>query len=148
MGRKSKKPSGTKAELLLDECTFFVDRCLGRQVGLALRKSGLHVEFHADHFADDADDQTWISEVGRLGWIVLIKDKAIRKRPVERQAVEAAKVRMFTLSSGNMTGKQMADVFVDNRLDMGRFIKDHPPPFIARVSARGVEPVYPAEPKP
>jgi predicted nuclease of predicted toxin-antitoxin system len=148
MGRKSKKPYGTKAELLLKNSTFFVDRCLGKGVGVALRESGLHVEFHADHFADDADDQTWISEVGRRGWVVLTKDKAIRTRPVELNAVEAAKVRMFSLSSGNMTGEQMAEVFVANRLNIGPLIKKHSPPFIARVSASGVSLVYPARPKP
>jgi hypothetical protein len=147
MGRKSKKRSGTKAESLLSDSTFFVDRCLGRHVGLELRASGLRVEFHADHFADDADDQTWISEVGQRGWVVLTKDKAISKRPVELHAVEAAQVRMFTLATGNMTGEQMASVFAANRLKMGRFIKKHPPPFIARVSSAGVVLVYPAKPK-
>jgi predicted nuclease of predicted toxin-antitoxin system len=147
MPRKSRKPSGTKAELLLSSSTFFVDRCLGRQVGLALRQSGLTVEFHADHFADDADDETWLSEVGKRGWVVLTKDKAIRTKPVELNAVKAAKIRMFSLSSGNMTGEQMASVFVANRLSMGRFIKKHPPPFIARVSASGVAIVYPTERK-
>jgi len=108
----------------------------------------LHVEFHADHFADDADDETWITEVGKRGWVVLTKDKAIRTRPVELQAVEAAKVRMFRLSGGNMTGDEMARVFLNNRTNMGRFIKNHAPPFIARVSARGVALVYPAESEP
>jgi predicted nuclease of predicted toxin-antitoxin system len=141
--RKSRKPSGTKAESLLETSTFFVDRCLGNNVGVVLRQSGLQVEFHADHFADDAADETWISEVGRRGWIVLTKDKAIKRRSIELEAVKAAKVCMFTLSSGNMTGEEMGRIFVDNRLKMGRFIKNHPPPFIARVSTSGVVSVYP-----
>jgi len=107
----------------------------------------LRVEFHADHFPDDADDETWISVVGQRGWVVLTKDKAIRTRPVELQAVMAANVRMFTLSSGNMTGEEMGRVFVDNRLKMGRFMKNHPPPFIARVSRSGVAMVYRAKPR-
>jgi hypothetical protein len=146
--RKSKKPSGTKAELPLNDSTFFVVRCLGRHVGFVLRASGLHVELHADHFADDADDQTWISEVGQRGWVVLTKDKAISRRPVELHAVKTARVRMFTLATGDMTGEQMAGVFVANRLKMGRFIKKHPPPFIARVSSTGVVSVFPAKPNP
>ena len=146
MPRKSRKPSGTKAEWLLSTCTFFVDRCLGKSVGIALRDAGLNIEFHADHFADDADDETWISDVGQRGWVVLTKDKAIRTRPVELRAVEAAKVRVFNLSGGNLTGAEMARIFVDNRLKIGRFIKNHPAPFIARVSASGVALVYPAGP--
>ena len=143
--RKSKKPSGTKAESLLEASTFFVDRCLGKSVGVALRQCGLKVEFHSDHFDDDAADEVWISEVGRRGWIVVTKDKAIRRRAVELQAVVDANVRMFSLSSGNMTGEEMASVFVDNRLKMGRFIKGHPPPFIARVTRSGVVLAYPAK---
>ena len=54
-----------------------------------------------------------------------------------------AKVRMFRLSSGNMTGEDMANVFLDNRLKMGRFLKDHDPPFIANVSKSGVSLSYP-----
>lgn len=141
--RKSKKPSGTKAESLLEASTFFVDRCLGKSVGVALCQCGLKVESHSDHFKDDVADEVWISEVGRHGWIVITKDKAISRRPVELQAVVAANVRMFSLSSGNMTGDEMASAFVDNRLKMGRFIKDHPAPFIARVSKSGVALVYP-----
>lgn len=82
---------------------------------------------------------------GGNGWIVVTKDKAIRRRAVELQAVVDANVRMFSLSSGNMTGEEMASVFVDNRLKMGRFIKDHPPPFIARVTRSGVVLAYPAK---
>ncbi len=148
MARKSKKSSGTKAESLLNDSTFFIDRCLGTQLGHDLRASGLNVEFHADHFADDADDQTWISEVGQRGWVVLTKDKAISRRPLELRAVETARVRMFTLATGNMTGEQMAKVFAAQRLSMGRMIKKCPPPFIARVSATGVVLVYPVKSKP
>jgi hypothetical protein len=105
----------------------------------------LHVELHEDHFEEDADDETWISEVGQREWVVLTKDKAIRTRPIERQAVATAKVRMFRLSSGNMTGEEMGRVFLNNLLKMGRFIKNHPPPFIASVSERGVTLVYPSK---
>lgn len=65
--RKSKKPSATKAESLLEASTFFVDRCLGRTVGIVLRESGLKVELHEDHFKDDSPDEDWISEVGHRG---------------------------------------------------------------------------------
>ena len=141
--RKSKKPSATKAESLLEASTFFVDRCLGKTIGITLRGAGLKVELHSDHFEDDSPDEVWISEVGRQGWIVLTKDKAIRRRDVELQAVVDANVRMFSLTSGNMTGNEMADVFVENLLKIGRFIKNHPAPFIARVSRNGVALSYP-----
>jgi hypothetical protein len=46
---------------------------------------------------------------------------------------------MFTLSSGNMTGEEMAEVFFDNRLKMARLLHKHPPPFIAVVTRSGVD---------
>ena len=148
MKRKSKKQSATKAELLLSSRTFFVDRCLGNGVGVALQEAGLNIEFHSKHFAENADDETWLSEVGKRGWIVLTKDKAIAKKPVELQAVKAANICMFVLSRANMTGEQMANAFVSNRINMGRFIKNHPPPFIARVSTNGVALIYPRTDEP
>lgn len=148
MPKKSKKSSVTKAESLLNTSTFFLDRCLGTGVGIALREAGLKIEFHQDHFAEDADDETWITEVGQRGWVVLTKDKAIRRKPIELLAVQVANVRMFSLSSGNLTGEEMGRVFVQNRLNMGRFIKNHPAPFIARVTARGVALIYPTKTEP
>jgi hypothetical protein len=46
---------------------------------------------------------------------------------------------MFTLPNGNMTADQMADVFLTNRLKMGRLLHQHPEPFVAVVSRSGVE---------
>ena len=148
MPKRSKKSSVTKAESLLKTSTFFLDRCLGTGVGIALQKAGLKVEFHQDHFAEDADDETWITAVGQRGWVVLTKDKAIGRKPIELQAVQVANVRMFSLSRGNMTGEDMGRVFVENLLNMGRLIKKHPAPFIARVTARGVVLVYPTKNEP
>lgn len=139
--KKSQKPSATKAELLLERTTFFVDRCLGRQVGVALREAGLLVEFHDDHFPEGTKDIDWLAVVGSRNWVVLTKDKAIRRKPWERQAVIDANVCLFTLPSGSMSGKQMAEIFVSNRLNMARFLKKHSPPFIAVVASGGITPV-------
>ena len=143
MSRKSRKPSVTKAESLLSDGTFFVDRCLGTHVSNALQEAGLRVERHATHFAEDADDATWLSDVGSRGWIVLTKDKAISSKPVELEAVKRANIRMFALSGQGMTGEQMARAFTDNLRKMGRIIKNNPPPFIARVYANGVALIFP-----
>lgn len=65
--KKSQKQSGTRAEQLLSQSTWFVDYCLGRQVGEALREVGMKVEFHLDHFAEDAPDEDWLPVVGERG---------------------------------------------------------------------------------
>ena len=67
---------------------FFIDRGLGSiVVPETLRQAGVHVEIHASHFADNTPDTVWLSDVGQQGWIVLMKDKHIRSRPHERQAL-------------------------------------------------------------
>jgi uncharacterized protein with PIN domain len=59
--------------------TWFVDRALGRRLAQELRAAGWKVEIHDDHFEQDAEDTLWLADVGRLGWVVLTKDKAIRR---------------------------------------------------------------------
>jgi hypothetical protein len=68
--KKSKKPSGTRAERLLKEVVFFTDRSLGLGVPQALKDAGYCVERHADHFVDDAPDEEWLADVGARGWVV------------------------------------------------------------------------------
>jgi hypothetical protein len=78
-----------------------------------LQQVGVHVEIHASHFADNTPDAVWLSHVGQQGWIVLMKDKRIRSRPHERQAVLYAGVRAFVLVAGNITGPAMGESFVN-----------------------------------
>jgi uncharacterized protein with PIN domain len=60
---------------------FFLDRNLGtKQVAEALRQAGAIVEIHNDYFLPDANDEEWLPEVGKRGWIVLTKDDRIRYR--------------------------------------------------------------------
>jgi predicted nuclease of predicted toxin-antitoxin system len=141
--KKSKKRFGTKAEQLLENATFFVDRCLGRHVEITLRAAGLKVQFHDDHFTDDTQDVDWYDTVAANGWIALTKDKEMRRVELEREAIIACKLRMFTLPSGNLRGDQMAQIFLDNRLRMARFIRQHAAGFIAVVSKGGISLAFP-----
>lgn len=91
----SKKLSVSKTEQP-PEVVFFVDRSLGaRKVVDALRAAGARVESHAEHFDADAPDEDWLMQAGRNGWVVLTKD-ALQERPIELQALAAARVRAFS----------------------------------------------------
>jgi uncharacterized protein with PIN domain len=84
--------------------TFFLDRSLGKKmVAEALRAAGAKVEVHDDHFAQDAQDEVWLTEVGSKGWVVLTKDQRIRFRVIEREALKAAGVRAFVLTAGDIS---------------------------------------------
>ncbi|HTZ76712.1 MAG TPA: hypothetical protein VMC10_02330 [Stellaceae bacterium] len=111
---KSKKRSAASSKSRqLEERTLFVDRSLGRHyVADALRKAGALVEVHDTHFQTNAPDEEWLREVGRKNWIVLTKDARIRHRPNELSALKEARVVAVVLTAGNLTGPQMANVFV------------------------------------
>jgi len=144
MGRKgsiSKRRSATNSNSGLPEpLVFFLDRSLECAIIVAaLRDSGIEVHVHKDHFADDASDEIWLPEVARRDWIVLTKDKRIRRRPMEKQALLTSGARTFVLTSGNMRGRDMADVFVKHIRRIERIARKTKPPFVAAVTKTGVK---------
>ena len=118
--------------------TFFIDRCLGRKkLAQALRDLNLTVEIHDDHFAKDAPDVDWLPEIGRRGWIVLTKDERIGKRTLERLAVASANVKMFVLTSQNLSGADTVAAFTQAMTSMQNFARENPAPFIAKIYRDG-----------
>jgi hypothetical protein len=58
-----------------EELTFFLDRQLGRyKMAGVLRKAGLNVEIHDDHFSQNAKDPEWLTAAGKKKWIVVTTD--------------------------------------------------------------------------
>ena len=128
---------------MADRPTFYIDRCLGKAVAAALRAAGASVEAHDNHFAQEASDEVWIPDVAARGWVILTKDKNIRRRHQEREASLLALARIFTLSSGNMRGSVMAEIFVRHLDAMEQVALGLIPPFLAVVSSESIEIVYP-----
>ena len=117
---------------------FFLDRSLGKKViAEALRRAGVAVQIHDDHFPPNARDEEWLPVVGQRGWVVLTKDKRIRYRTLERLALLQAGVRAFVLTAGSLQGAEMAKIFIKALPAIRRFIQTHAPPFIATVTRRG-----------
>ncbi len=75
--------------------------------------------------------------VGRERWVVLTKDRRIRYRNLERRALMQAGVAAFILTAGDLTGEEMAGVFVAALPTMKRFLAMHDPPFIAAITRGG-----------
>lgn len=59
-----------------------------------------------DLFPQDAPDVEWLGKVGHQGWVVLTRDQRIRYNKVEREALFAANVQCFTLTSSGVTGEE------------------------------------------
>jgi len=102
-----------------------------------LRQCGVQVEIHDDHFPQNAQDEDWISEVGKSGWVVLTKDDRIRYRPAALAAYRRHYVKVFVFGSGEMKAQEMADAFVKALPKISRFALTKATPFFARISRSG-----------
>jgi hypothetical protein len=69
------------------------------------------VVIHDDLSVPNTPDEDWLGAVGKKQLIVLSRDGAIRRRPNERRAIEEAKVVAFLLTSANLTGQEMGELF-------------------------------------
>jgi hypothetical protein len=130
-----------------EQFEFFIDRSLGRhQVPQALRAVGLTVHSMAEIYGERAGqrlkDEVWLEDVGRRGWIVLMKDDAIRRRPAEREALIAGTVRAFCLTNAQLRGAQQAERLVANR-DRILAQARHPGPYIFGVHADRIARLWP-----
>jgi hypothetical protein len=59
---------------------YFCDRNLGKRFGQELRRQGLVVELHDDHFPQDTPDEDLLRHVAAQGWVILTLDKRMRYR--------------------------------------------------------------------
>lgn len=92
---------------------FFLDRSLGRVTASRLREAGYIVHLIGDYYPDDASDvpdEEWIAEGCANGWVLLTKDKRIRYRAQELEALQEG--HLFCLVSGNLDITQMQRAFL------------------------------------
>jgi predicted nuclease of predicted toxin-antitoxin system len=117
---------------------FFVDRSLGgKLVVQALLDVGAEVVVHDDVFDQDTPDMDWLVAAGKRGWVVLTKDSAIRRNPLERETYRAAKARVFALTRKDISGAEMAGIFVRALPGMLRRIETTAAPFVFSISRGG-----------
>ena len=82
-------------------------------------------------------DVEWLQAEAAKGNLILTKDIALGRNPLEKAMVKRAKAKVFALSSASMTGPEMAEAFVKARHRMKQFAKKHSGPFIAKVDRNG-----------
>lgn len=122
----------------LASLTFFLDYQIGRYVVAgALREAGARVEVHIDHFAQNAPDLEWIPRVGLEEWVLITKDKNIRRNPLERKAYENSKVRGFIVTGKDMGGQELADLLTRCLSGMTRRATGRPGPLLFTISRGG-----------
>lgn len=132
---------------MAEQPEFFIDRSLGRRiVPEALRACELAVHTMADVYGERVGqglkDETWLRDVGERGWVVLMKDDAIRRRPAEREALIASGVRVFCLTNAQLRGEEQARRLVQNRHRMLRQAM-RPGPYIYGVYVDRISQLWP-----
>jgi hypothetical protein len=138
-GETSKKQSDANLPSLPEPLVFFIDCSLGRNVVSGkLRDAGEQVRVHDDHFPQGTKDEVWLTEVGNQGWVVFTKDTRIRYHKIETEALRRANVRAFVLSSkGDLSGQEMAGIFLKALPSIKAHCRKTSPPFIALVYKAG-----------
>lgn len=77
---------------------IFIDRSIPRSVAEALKLVREDVRWLEDEFAHDVPDADWLREVGSRGWLVIGRDRRIRYRPAEKQAILDHRVGYFCIA--------------------------------------------------
>lgn len=86
-----------------------------------------------------AKDAEWLPVAGRHGWVVLMRDKRVRARPGERQALVRSNVRAFVLTTaGNYTRWRILDLLVRRWPDIEETAATDQPPYIYAVRQQGL----------
>jgi hypothetical protein len=99
-------------------------------------------DVYGERIGQALQDEEWIAEAGRRGWIVLMKDAKVRYRPAERQALVDHGVRAFCLTNANLRGIEQATRLVAN---LSRIIRvaERPGPYIYGVYANELRLLWP-----
>ena len=77
---------------------IFIDRSIPRSVAEALKLVRSDVRWLEDEFAHNVKDAEWLREIGGRGWLVVGRDRRIRYRPAEKQAIIDARVGYFCIA--------------------------------------------------
>jgi hypothetical protein len=90
---------------VLRDWKVFLDRDLGKQLGLALRAVGVDATNHIYRYptadAESVSDRLWIREATERGEVILTRDGSIRRREAELAVVIEVGARCFVFETGN-----------------------------------------------
>lgn len=98
-----------------------------------LRQKGVNVQPHAVWFRHNTEDVDWLRVVGEKKWVVFTADISIGRRPLELDALLTAGVRAFAPIQAQLTGREMAQLFLDAMPQILQTLEEHRYPFIAKI---------------
>jgi hypothetical protein len=137
--KKSKKRSASNSVALPESASLFIDRCAwSRPLGEALDQLAVPYIAHHQRFAPEAPDEEWLAVAGRESWIVLTRDKHIRRRPSELEAFREHKVIVFVLAAGNASAVETAELVTRLYDKIQRLANQVKPPVMYSVTRSGI----------
>ncbi len=140
--RKSRKLSAASNKSLPDQVVF-LERNLGKHVVTQiLQDAGEQVEVHDDHLLQNAPDEEWIQLVGEKGWLAVTKDKNIRYRQSELDAIKEYKARIFVIRAKNVTAEDIGHILLKALGRMKKLSARTKAPFVAAVHGDGSLKLY------
>jgi hypothetical protein len=98
----------------------------------ALRAAGVEIRVHDELFPQGTEDVVWLQEAGVNDWIVITRDDRIRYNQLEKQAVIAARLRFFSITSSSLTGEEAATPILSALDKMSRMCRQHSRAWIHR----------------
>ena len=118
---------------------IFIDRSIPRSVAEELRRvSDEPVIYLDERFPPATPDREWLAVAGREGWLVISRDKRIRRRPGERDAIRGNRVGCFILGwRKNLTREEYVGILAGSLDEMRALFAETPRPFIYVVNAAG-----------
>jgi len=136
--KKSKKRSASNNAAPPDTPALFIDRCAwSRKLGEALTTIGAPFIPHHEKFESACPDEEWLEAAGKQGWIVLTRDKNIRRKPNELRAFQDHGVIGFVLTSGDASAADTAALVTAVYPKLIRKAKGTKPPAMFSITLAG-----------
>ena len=136
--QRSKKRSDANSKSQPDKLVLFLDRNLGKHIiAEALRSAGHPVEIHDEHLPVDAPDEDWLRLISSRGWVGVTRDKRIRYRTAEIDAIKEYGARVLVIRAKHQTGSELAEILVKYHSRIQRFVAREKAPFIAGINRSG-----------
>ena len=118
---------------------FFFDTNLSQHMAKGMSAFGENVTHLKDHFTEDTEDSVWLEFIGINSFILITRDKNLRKNPLEIQTIRKFKVGAFFLGGKNLTKWHLIQQLVRSWPRIKEFSRKTQKPFIYLVNRTGTK---------
>jgi hypothetical protein len=102
-----------------------------------MRAAGATVEHVRGAIPAGLQDVEWLAIVGRKRWVAVMRDQAIRRRKLERQALKSAEVAAFVYTGGQASAQETAEAIVPRLAKMAAIVRSERRPFLWGITRGG-----------